>query len=341
MANNQKAKGKIVTEYLEKYHTRLPKLTLAKLILKDNPLDFKDVDDARTLIRYYTGQQGKTNRARVEDSRFKEDNDKTKINFAPYSIPQSESVDQTPFHLPKEQNKIGVISDLHIPNHRVEPIEIALQYFEEKGVNTIILNGDVMDNVPFTHFVHKRPSAKDVNSWFDMVEVFFEGLRERFPNVDIYWLEGNHDAWYKKWMWQHAWQLSDDPFYSLQSRLHLDEYKIIYIDERRYMMAGKLAIVHGHHLTKGIIAPVNAARGVFLRAKQSTMIGHVHVSSEHTETNLSGDIVTCWSTGCMCTLTPDYQPMGGKANHGFAYITVKDDGDFHVENKRIHKNKLL
>ena len=106
-------------------------------------------------------------------------------------------------------------------------------------------------------------------------------------------------------------------------------------------MAGKLAVVHGHFLVKGLFAPVNAARGVYLRAKQNCLIGHVHVPSQHTETDLHGNLVGTWSTGCLCSLTPDYQPHGGKASHGFATIKVHQDKSFTVENYHIHKGKIL
>jgi hypothetical protein len=34
--------------------------------------------------------------------------------------------------------------------------------------------------------------------------------------------------------------------------------------------------------------PVNAARGVFMKAKESCIIGHVHKVSEHQETDIDG-----------------------------------------------------
>lgn len=329
------AKGKIVLQYLDRYPT-MPSLTMAKLIFKNLPLEFTGTEEARTIIRYYRGSTGDYNRKKVLNKKHLTGN-----VYNPFSAIVSDSEDFEPYVLSNKDNNIGIISDLHIPNHRLEPIEIAVKKLKEEKVNTIIINGDLLDNTPFTRHEGKRPSASEVRRWFDLSEMFLEFLRDQFQNCRILWAEGNHDYWYRRWMNQHAWQLDDDPYFSLQERLHLEEYKIEFVPQSQYIMAGKLSIAHGHHVIKGIIAPVNAARGVYTKAKKSMLIGHVHVESSHTETDLHGDIVTTFSTGCLCTLTPEYQPMASKACHGFAHVLTDDDGNFIVKNYRIHKGKLL
>jgi predicted phosphodiesterase len=234
-----------------------------------------------------------------------------------------------------------VISDLHFPNHRSVPIELSLQTFDDLRINTLLINGDLLDNTPFTRFDRPPINPNDVPRIFDKVERFLESLRDRYPKARIIWLEGNHDAWYKVFLMKRAEVLFGDTYFHLEERLHLDEYKVEFLPQERYLMAGKLAIAHGHHIIKGIFAPVNSARGVYLKAKVNAMIGHVHTASYHEERTLHGDIIGCWSTGCLCTLTPPYQPMAGKAGHGSAHVRVKKDGSFHVENYRIHKGKIL
>jgi predicted phosphodiesterase len=336
------AKGKIVQQYLERY-PQMPNLTLAKKIFKDKPLLFASIETIRTLIRAYKGVSGEKNRLDNYGGgkHYKDKPDNGNINFSPYKLPEPLSEDYKPFKLPKTCSSIGIFGDFHIPNHRIKPITLALDYFKANAVDTIILNGDVLDNTPFTRHDHKTPSPVEVRDWFDMVELFFTTLRKEFPKAKIYWCEGNHDAWYSRWMREHAWQLEEDPYFSLQERLHIKKHRIEFIPQTRFVLAGKLVVVHGHHLVKGIIAPVNAARGVFNRAKVSAIISHVHVTSEHTETNLLGHTITDWSLGCMCTLTPDYQPMGGKANFGFAHVQVEKSGNYKVTNKRIVNGEIV
>lgn len=333
------AKGEIVDKFLTA-NPEMPSLTAAKILCRDNPMDFKDVENARTMIRQYRGKAGEAARrfSVAGGKHYKPTDD---INFAPYSMPKPEDEDIQPYKLPKAHNNIGILGDLHIPNHREKPINLAYQHFLDNGANTLILNGDILDNTPFTRHDGKRPSASDVRRWFDQAELFLEWTRDIFPNAAIYWTEGNHDFWYRRWMQAHAWQLDDDPYFSLQERLHIDEYKVKFIPQEQYVLAGKLGICHGHQLMGKWGSGVSPARTVFLKAKKSMVINHVHVTNDYTDTNIAQEITTCWSIACMCTLTPKYQPMGGKANHGFGHAVVENNGNYKFKNYRIHNGKIL
>lgn len=328
--------GEIVLKYLrDETYQNMPSLTLARAIKTHHPMDFKDAEHARKIIRYYRKAYGKVGK---KSRKGKEEFPNLgKLN--PWTLPEEESIENVPIKL--EGSEFGIISDLHIPNHRNQPIQIALNSFG--NCDHIVINGDLLDNTPFSRHapIHNRPLPADVRTWFDKTEYFLEYLRERFPNANITWLEGNHDKWYRRWLLQHAAELSDDPYFDLQQRLHLSEYGITYLQEDKFGMMGKLAICHGHQILRGFFAPVNAARGVYLKVKRSMMVGHVHVESSHTETDLHGEIVTTFSTGSLCTLTPEYQPFGGKACHGYARVLVDTDGTFQVINKRIHRGKEL
>jgi predicted phosphodiesterase len=329
----QSARGKVAETYCNRFK-KTPSRSLSRKVFEENKLLFSSAEDARTLIMMYR-------RPHKKNGMKKRDINGTGVENNPFNISKSVSVDTKPLILKKADNNIGIISDLHIPNHRVEPLTLAYKYFIKKKVNTIIINGDFLDNTPFTKHDCRQPSAKETKEWFDIAELELERLRNLFPDARILWLEGNHDNWYKRWLMKHAPMLFDDEHFHLRERLHLDDYNIEFIDQEQYVMAGKLAICHGHHIIKGIFAPVNAARGAYLKAKRSVLIGHVHVESSHTESDLHGDIVTTWSTGCLCTLTPSYQPMAGKACHGFAHVEINRAGNYRVNNFRIHKNQIL
>ena len=78
-----------------------------------------------------------------------------------------------------------------------------------------------------------------------------------------------------------------------------------------------------------------------MKTKQSTICSHVHKISEHTETNLEGEMITTWTTGCLCELSPDYSPFANNYAHGFSHLKVNTDGTYSVKNFRIYKGKLL
>ena len=127
----------------------------------------------------------------------------------------------------------------------------------------------------------------------------------------------------------------------LEKLLHLDSLGVDFVSGVQYMKFGNLNIAHGDKIVKGIFAPVNAARGVFTKTNTNTMIGHVHRTSEHIESDMNGKIIGCYSTGCLTTVRPDYNPQVSKHNQGFA-VVEKDPNtnDFEVDNKKIINGKI-
>jgi hypothetical protein len=146
---------------------------------------------------------------------------------------------------------------------------------------------------------------------------------------------------YEKYLYVKAPEIFDVDDFQIESLLRLNEMKIKMIEDHRLVKFGKLNVSHGHHVVKGIFAPVNSARGAYMKAKASILIGHTHSVSTHTEKTINGEIISCWSMGCMCELQSDYDPLNAKASHGFAHITIERNGYYHVDNKMIFKGKLL
>lgn len=321
---NINGKGKIVKDLIEKFPT-LSKHALAEKIHTENPLVFKDKEDARALIRYYTGSYGKIAKDRATHKGF--------------CIPKSKARKTAPYNLPTQYNNILWLSDIHAPNHNETALELAINYGVTNKVNCIVLGGDIIDNFPFTRH-DKKPDRGEAKKMFECAYQILLHLRMTFPDAKIIWIEGNHDKWYERWLAKNAPMVWDDSYYSLEERLNLKELEIDYLTEKQVLKIDGLHCLHGHTLIKGVFSPVNPARGIFLRAKASTIIGHCHQSSKHTESNLKGQIISCFSTGCLCELNPDYDPHNTKHNLGFAHIT-RSNGNFHVRNLEIYNNQIL
>ena len=254
-------------------------------------------------------------------------------------MPQSYQEKREPFKLPLACNNILLISDLHIPYHDIDAITIALSYGKEHKVNTIFINGDLIDNSQVSRF-EKDMKKRSVKQEFDATKEFLVQLRNLFPVASIYWLKGNHCIRWEKFLEQKVREIWDDSYFHLEERLQLNEQKIQILDDTILVKAGKLSITHGHHIFKGIFVPVSPARGAFLRAKQSVIVGHLHRASYHSEMDLDGNVVGCWSTGSLCELRPSYSPLVSNAQHGFAHILVDNNGDFTVKNYQIIKGKI-
>jgi predicted phosphodiesterase len=233
--------------------------------------------------------------------------------------------------------KVLVISDVHIPYHEPKAVELALEAGKEWGATTLLINGDLLDFYQVSRF-DKDPKRWPIATEISIANGFLDLLQEQFERVVFKF--GNHDERLSIYIRTKAQELDGLAGLTLEEQLNLDERGIEYRKKERIKL-GKLNVIHGHELPHGISAPVNAARGVFLRAKASTLVGHHHQVSEHSEGDLDGGTMGCWSIGCLCDLKPDYAYYGGlKWSHGFALVEVFDDLTYVVQNKRIINGRV-
>lgn len=319
-------------EYRDKHGMEMPTLTLAKIMYAENKLLYKDVEDARSVLRKIEGKSGK--------------GDETKITHPypersknPFQLPIPDNKDLEPYRLPLSWNDFILAADMHIPNHRNDAIEAWMKYAQENKIKKLLINGDLLDNTPFTRWLHEPVELTDVPRWFDMAKDFLVQMKKVFD--EVIWLEGNHDFWYKRWLMEKAKLIFKDNYFRLEERLQLNNIGVKFIDQRYLVKAGKLNIHHGHILLRGGGSYANGARMLYQKAKSNMISSHLHVESSHTEPDVDDKIVTTFITGCNCTLRPEYQPFGGKACHGFAHIKVFKGGNFSVKNYRVYKGEIL
>lgn len=314
----------------------MPTKKLARIVYADNTLTFSNLENTYCLLRYIEGKSGARQREKVKNTEFYM---KDKRSMNPYKLPDSYEEKREPYILPVSCNNILLISDLHIPYHNIPAITIALDYGKAQKVNTIFINGDLIDMHQVSKF-ESDPKKRSIKQEFDATREFLTQLRKAFPKASIYWLKGNHCIRWEKFLYSKVREIWDDDYFFLEERLQLNSVNVKILDDKVLVKAGKLSITHGHHIFKGAFTPVNPSRGAFLRAKQSLIVGHLHRPSHHPETDLDGKIISCWSTGCLCELRADYSPLVGNTMHGFAHIQIGKDGDYTVKNYSIINGKL-
>jgi predicted phosphodiesterase len=256
----------------------------------------------------------------------------------PLDLPPSQESNYQPYKIPVNHNNILIIGDIHIPYHNIPALTLALKYGLENEVNTILLNGDIIDFYAISRF-EKDPRKRNFGHEVLMTRQFLTTLRQLFPNAAIYYKCGNHDVRYDHYIMRNAPDLLGMNEFSFESLMKLDELNITFIPDKQIIRAGNLTILHGHELGQSVFSPVNIARGLFLRAKDNALCGHHHQASEHSEPNINGKLTTCWSVACLCELHPDYMPIN-KHHHGFAHVKVMDTGEFEVSNYRIVNGKI-
>lgn len=318
-------KVNLCKEYRKKYGEDTPTLKLARIIYKENKLLFTNLESVRSSLRSLEGKSG----AKVIGIEKTPDRPRN-----PYNLPESDETIYEPYQL--EAKRLLILSDIHIPYHSIDALTCAIDYAKKEKPDAILLNGDTLDFFGLSRF-SKDPKKRSFAHELEAFRNFIDVLKSTF-DAKLYFKIGNHEERYEHYLWMKAGELDGVEEFDLGNIIKARAEGIEIIKDKRVMKAGGLNIIHGHEYF-GITSPVNIARGLYMKGKVSALQGHNHQSSEHTETDMNGNITTTWSVGCLSELHPMYMPLN-KWNHGFAIVDI-DEQDFQVRNKRIHNGKIL
>lgn len=315
---------------LVRLHPDAPARTLARRLVKESN-NAITLEQARCRIRGHLGQCGAKSRAKKQPRR--------PARKPGQGVEMPISVAQ-PFtaHDLGVVGTVGIISDLHVPYHDEVAVAAAVSYLQGVGIDGLVILGDLCDFYSISRWM-KDPRQRNFARELKDCRQMLQWLRQQFPSIPFLLKQGNHEERYDHWLFQHAPELVDEPAVSLPQMLKLHELDIDYIDQQRPVMVGKLPLLHGHELQRGIAAPVNQARGAFLRTGHTVLVGHGHRTSVHCEPDMFGRETTTWSIGCLADLNPDYSRFA-KYNHGFATVSVDKSGRFDVENIRISNGEI-
>jgi predicted phosphodiesterase len=313
--------------YCERY-PNASTASLARLAKREHPRLFKTPENARDAIRWHRGTRSTRNGRKAHQPIARE----------PIDIPASDARTIAPWAVPVRGRGI-VASDLHVPYHDVDAIRLMLEYAEGHGyTDYVIINGDLLDCYQLSHWL-RDPDARNFAGELDKARQLLQVFASRFGKV-IYKL-GNHESRFTRYMMERAPELLGIPWLSFDNLLGNPDTRepvskwlgVEIVPDNRVMTAGALTILHGHEYGKGLQSPVNPAKGMFNKAVACTLNGHLHQTSQHTQRTIEGRQISCWSTGCLCGLTPDYAPLN-KWDHGFAAMEF-DGKNFEVSPKRI------
>lgn len=309
---NSTITGEIVKKYLKDY-PEMAKLTLAKLIYKENSQAFSSVEHVRSSIRYYSGQMGKKNRINADSKEFWDQK---------RGIPESFVEDWTPFIIPEVYKKLLILSDIHVPYHDRDALFLAVHQGVQEGCDAVLLNGDIMDFYQMSRY-EKDPRKRGFSDEIEAGREFISWIRSIFQ-CPIYYKLGNHEERYQSYLRNKAPELLEVQEHQMSVLLKCGENRIEMIEDKRIIKFADLNILHGHEFQSGFGSPVNPAKSFHNKSNQNVLCGHVHRTSTHTEKNLDGKRITAWSTGCLCEQNPDYARIN-KYNQGFAIAERIED----------------
>ena len=324
--------------YLDKKkYRKLPTHQLARIIYDEHIELFASFDSVRTTLRKLRGSQGKVLDVHKADvAKYKKDNPR---DNAPYgSMPKSKKhfKDWQHYKVDKGIQNALILSDVHMPYHDPEALELACEIGVEQGVEAVILNGDFIDCFAVS-FWQKDPRQVDFQAEIDTVIEGFEYLRYMFPDIPIIFKMGNHEDRYIRYMTQKAVELLGVTAFEFENLFCLDEYGIEMVDGKRPIVFQDYTILHGHEFYgSGGAFP---AKGYFMKTKVNTISAHLHRSSYYSEKDVNGVTKRSYSSGCLCDLTPDYSPLNAW-NHGFLIIKRGKSGA-RVENYDIEDGQLV
>lgn len=250
-------------------------------------------------------------------------------------LPRPIPLDEPPRQLTGAR-RIGMISDIHAPYHDLATIHEAIGYWTKRGVDTIILNGDIIDNAAASD--HEKTPQQRMGFTEELAqtrEVLGE-FRRQFPDAEIIYNEGNHEARLPRWLARHApelWALAE---LHMPRLLRLDEYRIQWSPQMQRLSAGELTVIHGHEYRKG---GIHIAYTTGLAAAANIIQGNFHRSQESIFRSVDDKVRGSWAVGCACQI---HQPwlIYNQWVQGFAWIDVADDGTFLVENRKVIDGRL-
>lgn len=243
-------------------------------------------------------------------------------------MPQAnEPEDRTPLEIGCSE-RILILPDVHMPYHDNDALRIAVEYGEKRKPTVVLLNGDWGDWYSVSPW-ETDPRKRNLVAELCQQRQGLEWLRSRFPKARIIYKQGNHEHRWERYLWRNAPELVGLPTTTLQAQIDWPGSRIEWVHHLTPVRILGLLVLHGHEYKFAISNPVSPARGLFLRTAVTSMCSHFHQRSEHSARDGNGRLITTWSTGCLCQLSPEFMSRNNWS-HGFAYVeTYQHEWDVH------------
>lgn len=323
---NKQKSTEIILEYLEKF-PESPSKGLARKIFFEHPT-FSSYEAVYGRVRYYRGQLGKVARNHLKDKSFQKEL-KTEFTMKEKFLPESHMSERDTFTFATGTKVLGIIGDVHIPYQDNASINAAFTKMEEEKIDALLINGDLLDFYQLS-FHEKDPRKVHFKNEIEAGRQFLEYCRFRFPNIPIYFIPGNHENRFERYLRIKAAELLEMDEFRLDVLLHVAEYGVQFIPFRSKVVFGNFLIEHGDKIPgAGGVVP---ARTALMRLKTNCLINHFHKTSSSSQRVYgTGDssIIRGYSIGCLCELAPEYLEIN-EWNHGAAIL--KKEGNIVVVN---------
>ena len=208
--------------------------------------------------------------------------------------------------------------------------------------NNFVINGDLLDFYSISKFDKNSDRLGDMQDEIDQTNYILKHLRDRLgSDVNMYFLEGNHDNRMQKYLWVHP-ELKSLKALKLENILDLEKNDIKQISadadywkkDAGHLKIGDVIITHGDSRLNGAKGGKFAGYNTALNFMENTIIGHVHRLSmkEHTAPTKNVIGVEC---GCLCQIVP-----GADWQQGFVTFETINNKLHNLELHPIHDYKV-
>lgn len=215
------------------------------------------------------------------------------------------------------KNKFVVLSDIHFPYQDNKAIKAVYKFLEQHPIDTIILNGDILDFYDVSSFDKDPSRINSLQAEINLAQKFFKKLRDLSPNSRIVFLKGNHSERIERYLKKHPELYSLDAL-KLPNLLGLDKFNIEYKDKG--FKLGGLKIIHGDIVRK---YSGYSARAEMEKHDSSGISSHTHRGSAYYY-RTPERYLAWFESFCLCDLNPEYinEPNW---QQGFLYGYVEKD----------------
>lgn len=197
------------------------------------------------------------------------------------------------------KNKFIVLSDIHFPYHDDKALKAVYKFLEQHPVDTIILNGDILDFYDVSSFDKDPSRINSLQKEIDMATKFFKKLRNLAPKARIIFVKGNHEDRLERYLRKHP-ELYSLNALKLPNLLNLDNYVIEY--SPKGFKLGSLKIIHGDIVRK---FSAYTARGELEKHDSSGISSHTHRGGAYYY-RTPERYLAWFESFCLCDLNPEY-----------------------------------
>jgi len=327
-------KADIVRDFITKNPEVKSKKEIAKTLVKTHPKLFKDLESARSSVRFVTGSNGETNRRKVNstEQKFFYNGFNT---WAQNNLNSEDRPWDEPFVIPSSIKELNIIADLHSVHLDHKVMEKFLK--STKNKEALLLNGDLLDSETLSRHLISH-NAVEYDKEVEICRQILKGLKEEFNHV--YFKEGNHDFWLERYLLINSRAMLStfkERGVNVQELLQCAGIGVNHIHNLKYIQYGDLDIIHGHEFpgfgngkfpSVGVLDKWQSFKKSY---KVKILCSHSHkLDKSISRKAKNGDFGEAWVTPAMCKKGSHYAPYAGWDN-GWAVVKVNDEGVTNVE----------